>query len=103
MAPKYGDVGCTTVEGTEPYSHELAQAGDVLPVNTHIYGPFEAGFGERQRGIIEGWGCTDPTSVYDEAGGIGVDIAERKVAYVCNVQLPRFENGKYIGFVAACG
>lgn len=98
-----GDVGCSTVAGVETYSHELLKKGDSIPKDAHIFGPFEAGFGVMQKSIIEGWGCSDATVVYDDAGGLDIDIAEKKAAYKCGIQLPRTVGTTYFGLVGPCG
>ena len=72
-----GDVGCTTVSGVAEYNHGLVQKGETIAANAHIYGPFEAGFTERQQSIIRGWGCTDPSVAYDSVGGKDIGLAER--------------------------
>jgi len=99
----YGDVGCTTVSGVTLYNHELTTKGQTIASNAHIYGPFEAGFGSQQYSIIEGWGCTNPPDVYDSAGGLDLQIAEQKVAKVCNIELPRISGDNYVGVVGNCG
>eukprot|EP00941_MAST-03F_sp_MAST-3F-sp1_P000439 g439.t1 len=100
-----GDVGCTTVSGTVAYSADLLTKGDAIPANTHIYGPFEAGFGETQKNILKGFGCTDDNveSAYDTVGGTDVDIAEKKIAAACNLVMPRIEGDNYYGLVGSCG
>ncbi|CAE7718900.1 unnamed protein product [Symbiodinium pilosum] len=98
-----GDVGCTTVSGTETLAHELVAAGGTIASNAHIYGPFEAGFTETQKSIIENWGCTDPSLVYDTEGGKDIGIAEGHVAHMCNIELPRTVGSKYYGVVGPCG
>jgi len=99
----FGDVGCTTVAGIETIKHEMKAKGDTIAAGSHIFGPFEAGFGVRQKSIIEAWGCTDPTVAYDSAGGLDIDIAEKKVSRLCGVKLPRIVNDRYIGIVGLCG
>ena len=54
-ASRLGDVGTTTVGGTDERTGTTFLAGE------NIYGPFEAGFGERQDSILRGLGCTDPS------------------------------------------
>ena len=99
-----GDIGCTTVLGVTEYSHgRHIKKGDTIKANSHIYGPFEAGFGEQQRRIIQGWGCKDPTVVYDSDGGRDIELSEREVEYKCNVQFPRIVGSAYIGVVGKCG
>lgn len=99
-----GDVGCTTRAGAEVYNYPPLQSrGDVIPSNSHIYGPFENGFGSRQRSIIEGWGCTDASVAYDSEGGTDVGLAEARVAHLCNIKLPRLEGQNYVGIVGSCG
>jgi hypothetical protein len=85
------------------YTHELTNKGDTIAANAHIYGPFEAGFTSKQDSIIEGWGCTNPPDVYDSAGGLDLQIAEQKVAKVCNIELPRIQGNNYFGIVGECG
>ena len=51
--------GCTTVAGAETIDHEMKKKGEIIDAGSHIYGPFEAGFGAQQKSIIENWGCTD--------------------------------------------
>ena len=102
-APLLGDVGCTTVSGTETYNHEQLSVGSTIASNAHIYGPFEAGFSSQQKSIIENWGCTDATVAYDSEGGTDIGIAERKVSHACNINLPRIEGSNYFGVVGPCG
>ncbi|CAJ1375607.1 unnamed protein product [Effrenium voratum] len=102
-APLLGDVGCSTVAGTESYNHEMVQKGDSIPTDAHIFGPFEAGFGEQQKGIIESWGCSDASVVYDSEGGKDLNIAEASVAKACSIQLPRIVGETYYGIVGPCG
>ena len=100
-----GDVGCTTVVSSEfSYNHEISEAkGGTLATNRHIYGPFEAGFSSMQDNIIEGWGCSNPSDVYDTEGGKDLGTATNEVAALCNVQLPRISGDSYIGIVGMCG
>ena len=98
-----GDVGCTTVSGVAEYNHGLVRKGETIAANAHIYGPFEAGFTERQQSIIRGWGCTDPSVAYDSVGGKDIGLAERETAYKCNIEFPRVEGDTYIGVVGKCG
>ncbi|CAK9020746.1 YHYH domain [Durusdinium trenchii] len=102
-APLLGDVGCTTVSGTETYAHELLPAGSTINSGAHIFGPFEAGFSSQQDNIIQTWGCSTPSVVYDSEGGTDISIAEKKVAYACNIEFPRLEGGTYYGVVGPCG
>ncbi|CAJ1426527.1 unnamed protein product [Effrenium voratum] len=102
-APLLGDVGCSTVAGVESYNHGQVKKGDSIPSDAHIFGPFEAGFGEQQKNNILGWGCTDPTVVYDNEGGKDLTIAEAAVAKACSIQFPRIEGESYIGIVGPCG
>lgn len=102
-ASTLGDVGCTTVAGVEEYDHELLKAGDTIPVGSHIFGPFEAGFTSKQDSIIENWGCSDPSVVYDAEGGRDIGIATMEVAKECNVEFPRIEGSTYYGVVGYCG
>eukprot|EP00930_Biecheleria_cincta_P035177 TRINITY_DN24214_c0_g1_i1.p1 TRINITY_DN24214_c0_g1~~TRINITY_DN24214_c0_g1_i1.p1 ORF type:complete len:1256 (-),score=115.94 TRINITY_DN24214_c0_g1_i1:366-4064(-) len=98
-----GDVGCTTVSGTETYRHERLAAGDTVASNAHIFGPFEAGFTSTQDNIIRNWGCSDPSVVYDSEGGKDIGIAEAFTAYSCNMQFPRLEGNTWYGVVGPCG
>ncbi|KAK3286003.1 hypothetical protein CYMTET_6411 [Cymbomonas tetramitiformis] len=98
-----GDVGCTTVAGAEVYDHELLKEGDIIAANSHIFGPFEAGFTSNQDFIIEDWGCSDPSVVYDAVGGRDIRIATLEVAEKCNVEFPRIEGNTYYGVVGFCG
>ena len=98
-----GDVGCTTVAGTETYKHELIEAGGQVPSNSHIHGPFEAGFTATQKTIIENWGCADASVAYDPAGGKDISIAEAILAHACNIVFPRIEGTTYYGVVGQCG
>jgi hypothetical protein len=102
-APLVGDVGCTTVAGIALYSHAFLTKGGSIPAGAHIFGPFEAGFTAQQKNIIEGWGCTDPTVVYDTEGGLDLMIAEEKVAKACNVAFPSISGNAYNGIVGQCG
>ncbi|KAK3269995.1 hypothetical protein CYMTET_21586 [Cymbomonas tetramitiformis] len=102
-ASTLGDVGCTTVAGVEVYDHELLQQGDTIAVGSHIFGPFEAGFTSMQDSIIENWGCSDPSVVYDTEGGRDIGIATMEVAKECNVEFPRLEGNTYYGVVGYCG
>jgi len=98
-----GDIGCTTLSGKETYSHEMLKQGDEIATNAHIFGPFEAGFSEKQKSIIEGWGCTDASLAYDSAGGTDVGIAEKRVAHLCAITLPRVAGTAYFGIIGPCG
>eukprot|EP00930_Biecheleria_cincta_P076112 TRINITY_DN6331_c0_g1_i2.p1 TRINITY_DN6331_c0_g1~~TRINITY_DN6331_c0_g1_i2.p1 ORF type:complete len:399 (-),score=30.46 TRINITY_DN6331_c0_g1_i2:310-1446(-) len=98
-----GDVGCTTVSGTETLKHELVAAGGTISSNAHIYGPFEAGFTSKQDSIIKNWGCSTPSVVYDADGGKDINVAEKFVAHACNIQFPRTVGTEYIGVVGPCG
>jgi len=102
-AAKLGDVGCTTVSGTEQYKHELIRAGGTVASNAHIFGPFEAGFTSQQASIISNWGCSDPSVVYDSEGGKDIGIAEAHVAHMCNIEFPRLVGTTYYGVVGPCG
>jgi len=99
-----GDVGCTTVSGTEKYNNEQKSVGGTVATNAHIFGPFEAGFSSSQQSIIEGWGCTDASVAYDTAGGLDLGIATAKVAKACNIVLPRVEGtNQWKAIVGYCG
>jgi len=81
----------------------MVSKGDTIASNAHIFGPFEAGFGAQQSSIIEGWGCLDPTVVYDSSGGKDIGIAEQIVAYKCGLDFPRAEGDRWYGIVGPCG
>lgn len=98
-----GDVGCTIKEGHTNYAHELLEKGDTIATGSHIYGPFEAGFTSAQDSFISAWGCSDPSVVYDTAGGKDITTAELETAYKCNMEFPRIEGDTYIGVVGECG
>ncbi|CAJ1386802.1 unnamed protein product [Effrenium voratum] len=90
--------------------------GDLAP-----FDEAEAGFGEQQKGIIESWGCSDASVVYDSEGGKDLNIAEASVAKACSIQhqgsskshvamgscdfalLPRIVGETYYGIVGPCG
>eukprot|EP00935_MAST-01C_sp_MAST-1C-sp1_P000042 g42.t1 len=91
-----GDVGLTTVAGTD------VRTGKTLAVGENIYGPFEAGFSDTQNGILEGLGCSSGTLGHVD-GGIDTHMAEQMVAYQCNVVLPRVEGSEYISLLDECG
>ena len=100
-----GDVGCTTVAGgTLAYSHEQSEtAGGTIATNAHIYGPFDAGFGSQQDGIIATWGCSPTSLAYDSAGGLDLGYEHAKLASVCGVTLPRISGTTWIGLLGQCG
>lgn len=99
-----GDVGCTTVSGTEAYNHELIEQGQTIPAGAHIQGPFEAGMTQTQKSIFEAWGCTNPESLYDTEGGLDIGTAEGKVSYLCQIKFPRLcSDTTYTGLVGPCG
>lgn len=102
-APLLGDVGCTSVAGTETYNHEMLSSGDTISSGAHIFGPFEAGFSSQQDNIISTWGCSTPSVVYDTEGGTDVGIAEKRVAHLCNIEFPRIVGNTYYGVVGPCG
>eukprot|EP00239_Pterosperma_sp_CCMP1384_P003401 CAMPEP_0197847832 /NCGR_PEP_ID=MMETSP1438-20131217/7228_1 /TAXON_ID=1461541 /ORGANISM="Pterosperma sp., Strain CCMP1384" /LENGTH=294 /DNA_ID=CAMNT_0043459869 /DNA_START=239 /DNA_END=1122 /DNA_ORIENTATION=+ len=80
------------------------KAGTVLPVGTHIYGAFEAGFSSRQDFLIEGWGCTEPSLAYDEKGGLDINLAEALVEKRCGLsKFPELSGTTYNGIVNHCG
>ncbi len=55
-----GDVGLTTVTGTDQRTSKS------FPVGENIYGPFEAGFTSQQDNILAGLGC-DPGAPHFDA------------------------------------
>merc|ERR550537_1103836 len=74
-ASMLGNVGYTTLPGTTVFRGE----SKALPVGEDIYGPFEAGFGAQQEGILAGLGCASGRGYVD--GGIDTETAESIVAY----------------------
>ena len=82
-----GNVGYTTVEHddttTSPATH--------LKIGEDIYGPYEAGFSERQNNILSGLGCDDPTKGHVE-GGIDTRTADGMIAANCAVAMPRYDS-----------
>ena len=58
---------------------QLLALAEIISLQSHHFAsgpqdlaPFdgaEAGFGEQQKGIIESWGCSDASVVYDSEGG----------------------------------
>ena len=83
-----GDVGRTTVAGRDE------QAGTDLPIGENIYGPYEAGFGTQQDGILAGLGC-NPGSKGHVEGGIDTHTADMMLGAQCEIEIPRWENGVY--------
>ena len=100
------DVGCTTVVSEQlSYNHERSETvGGTIASNSHIYGPFDAGFMAPQNDIITAWGCSDP-SVAHGNGGYDLAYETNKVASVCGISFPRIESStnEYYGIVGACG
>lgn len=98
-APVLGDVAKTIVAGTDARTGANFQAGE------NIYGPFEAGFGSQQDGILESLGCAQG-SLGHVAGGIDTQLAEQMIAQQCSITLPRIEGGGsdgYISLLDECG
>eukprot|EP00931_Biecheleriopsis_adriatica_P017594 TRINITY_DN12563_c0_g1_i11.p1 TRINITY_DN12563_c0_g1~~TRINITY_DN12563_c0_g1_i11.p1 ORF type:complete len:411 (+),score=52.10 TRINITY_DN12563_c0_g1_i11:71-1303(+) len=93
-----GDVGLTTATGTD------ARSGLTFQVGENIYGPFEAGFGAQQNGILEGLGCSDGSLGHVD-GGIDTLTAEMMVAKGCSIDLPRVDlvSNEYISLLDECG
>jgi len=89
-APLLGDVGFTTVSGGK------------LQEGEDIYGPFEAGFGQEQDFVLRRVGCRDPSKGYI-SGGIDTHISEKVMGAACGVDLPRKENGMWVGLLDECG
>lgn len=100
------DVGCTTVVSDQLlYNHEQSETtGGTIASNSHIYGPFDAGFMEPQNDIITAWGCSDP-SVAHGNGSYDLAYETNKVASECGISFPRIESStnEYYGIVGACG
>jgi hypothetical protein len=97
-APLLGDVALTSVEGVEDDGDFGRQ---YLPVGTHIFGPFEAGFSSRQDFVLAKLGCATGKGYL--TGGIDTWTAEQVVAKDCGVQLPRWEGNNYISLLGTCG
>jgi hypothetical protein len=95
-APLLGDIGRTTVGGTD------ARTGTTFLANENVYGPFENGFGSQQDNILAGLGCS-PGSLGHVAGGIDTRTAEQMVARQCGIVLPRVEGNQYISLLDECG
>jgi len=99
-----GDVATTTVVG-KCAKCPFAKSG-VFPVGENIYGPYEAGFTEKQDFILAGLGCggSPEGSLGRLDGGIDTALAEKMVEHQCNVTLPRTDsNGNYISLLDECG
>ena len=93
-----GNIGSTTVgklASSTAYTEATLNAGE------DIYGPFEAGFGAQQDGILGGLGCSQGQGYVD--GGIDTFTAEKMIAYECGVALPRWESGSYVSLLDQCG
>ena len=104
-----GDVALTTVTGTVLQGSGAAAGTCASPakcsllVDEDVYGPFEAGFGAQQDGVItSAMGCSDTTKCYSE-GGLDVLMAQAHCAHECGIVLPRTEGGVYYGFLDTCG
>lgn len=95
-APLLGDVGRTTVGGTD------ARSGATFLANENIYGPFEAGFQAQQNHVLRGLGCTDP-ALGHVAGGFDTRTAEAVVASGCGISLPRVDGSEYVSLLDECG
>ena len=94
-----GRIAQTDVAGTIEYPALVA----TVSAGEDIFGPFEAGFSSaRQANILQGLGC-DPDINVDIAGGLDTHIAEQMIAYVCNITLPRIENGERKSLLDSCG
>ena len=104
--PTVGNAGLTTVVATTPMTGN-GQGWSIqstsLPVGTSIFGPFEAGFGAQQDGVIQQqFGCSNPSKCYSD-GGWDTRLAQGACAGACGVALPRWESGRYYGFADTCG
>jgi len=95
-APLLNDVALTTASGTN------ARTGKNFVAGENIYGPFEAGFGTQQNGILEGLGCSDG-SLGHVPGGIDTHTAEQMVAQGCSITLPRTVGNEYFSLLDECG
>jgi hypothetical protein len=91
-----GDVGRTTVGGTD------ARSGTTFLAGENIYGPLEAGFGAQQNNLLSALGCTDPTHGH-VVGGIDLTTAEGIIANGCGITLPRIEGNSYVSLLDECG
>jgi len=104
-----GDVGCTTIASNAlVYAHERSEAsGARIASGAHIYGPFENGFTSQQDDVIKGWGCSDPSMVYDSVGGVDLAVTALKVSKVCGVEIPRLSattvGSEFIAPTGSCG
>jgi hypothetical protein len=97
-SPLLGDVGTTTVDGTDPVTGLLA-AGE------NVYGPFEAGFSSDQDDILLGLGCTEANveGAYI-TGGIDTATAVSMVNAACDIHLPYTDSqGTYFDLLDQCG
>ena len=104
--PQFGDAALTTVVATTPMTGNgqgWSSTPTSLPVGTSIFGPFEAGFGTQQDGVIQQqFGCSNPSACYSD-GGWDTRLAQGACAGACGVTLPRWESGRYYGFADTCG
>jgi len=101
-----GTMATTLVTGTAPADQRVCQSGGcpdgVFPVGTAIVSPFEAGFGARQDGILEGLGCTNPADGYLD-GGLDVGLADRILEHSCGVTMGRQSDGSWLSVLDSCG
>jgi len=91
-----GDVGLTTVGGSD------ARTGKVFQPGENIYGPFEAGFTSKQDSILGALGCSPASNGYT-SGGIDTRTSEQMIAHQCSVTLPRIEGPNYVSLLDECG
>ena len=82
-----GDVALTTVKGSCATCQWAANG--IFPIGENIYGPYEAGFGTQQNGILAGLGCggNPAGSLGHLPGGIDTKTAEAMLAHQCSIQL----------------
>ena len=93
-AEMLGQVARSTAEGED--------SGTKFCVGEDIFGPFEAGFGDQQNNILERLGCSNGALGHVRSG-LDTMTAEAMIAYQCNIDLPRTENGNYISLLDECG
>lgn len=95
-AAMLGDVGKTTVSGTDPYS------GITFGVNSAIVGPFEAGFDANIDTLLTWLGCSPASKGY-LVGGIDTATSLDAVNHQCGANLPTVSNGVYKSLMWSMG
>lgn len=91
-----GDIGRTTVNGTDVRSGKTFLAGE------NIYGPFDGGFASAQDHVLQNLGCV-PASLGHVDAGIDLSTTEQMIAFQCGVSLPRIDDGTYFSLLDECG